>query len=114
MPSVDDYDVTFFNGVQVGKTGPEVANSWQKPRKYAVPADSVKAGKNVIATGSPIPPARRRHRRRGDVRAWFAVKPRCRWPHLKLKIRRRSTSNHCLRNRWDRATPGRQAVFTTA
>ncbi|HET6383015.1 MAG TPA: beta-galactosidase [Armatimonadota bacterium] len=46
---LDDFDNTFFNGVEVGHTGKETANWWQTPRYYVVPGKLVKAGRNVIA-----------------------------------------------------------------
>ncbi len=50
---IDDIDVTWFNGVELGS-----GERWNKPRTYIVPALSVKPGKNVIAvrcidTGGP-------------------------------------------------------------
>ncbi len=41
---IDDADTTFFNGVQVGNT-----DSYNALRVYSVPAELVKAGRNVIA-----------------------------------------------------------------
>lgn len=49
LGAIDDFDVTYINGQQVGKTGEEVPNHWQHPRKYMVPAGVLKAGENVIA-----------------------------------------------------------------
>lgn len=46
---VDDYDVTFFNGEVIGRTGLETPDTWQVKRYYKVPGKLVKAGKNVIA-----------------------------------------------------------------
>lgn len=46
---VDDFDRTFFNGVQVGATGMETASWWSVQRRYIVPGELVKAGRNVIA-----------------------------------------------------------------
>ena len=46
---IDDTDTTFVNGVRVGATGPGVAQSWEKPRAYPVPAGVLKAGRNVVA-----------------------------------------------------------------
>ena len=46
---VDDYDVTYFNGVKIGSTGNEVENWWLSFRVYKIPGNLVKAGKNVIA-----------------------------------------------------------------
>ena len=50
---IDDIDVTWFNGVELGS-----GERWNKPRRYIVPALSVKPGKNIIAvrcidTGAP-------------------------------------------------------------
>jgi len=44
LGAVDDRDTTFWNGVQIG-----AAEGWQTPRNYVVPAELVKAGRNVIA-----------------------------------------------------------------
>ena len=47
---VDKQDITYFNGVEVGRTGKgfEIQH-WNVPREYKVPGKLVKAGKNVIA-----------------------------------------------------------------
>lgn len=44
LGAIDDNDVTYFNGVEVGRT-----QGWNLPRKYTVPAKLVKKGKAVIA-----------------------------------------------------------------
>ncbi|MDH3584906.1 MAG: hypothetical protein OER86_11905, partial [Phycisphaerae bacterium] len=44
---IDDMDMTWFNGVQVG--GFETPGYWLAPRKYDVPASLARAGRNVIA-----------------------------------------------------------------
>jgi hypothetical protein len=46
---IDDFDQTFFNGMKVGSTGLEMPAFWSAPRRYIVPGDLVKPGKNVIA-----------------------------------------------------------------
>ncbi len=46
---VDDFDVTYWNGVQVGATGLETPNFYAKRRIYTVPAEMVKAGRAVLA-----------------------------------------------------------------
>ncbi|GAG43670.1 unnamed protein product, partial [marine sediment metagenome] len=46
---IDDYDSTFFNGVEVGFTGEETPDCWRVPRVYTVPARLVKPGESVIA-----------------------------------------------------------------
>jgi sialate O-acetylesterase len=43
---IDDYDITYFNGVQVGQTSKD--GSWFIARHYEIPAALVKAGRNVI------------------------------------------------------------------
>ena len=48
LGAIDDHDVTFFNGQQVGATGAETPNSWTTPRNYSVPGGLVKKGRNVI------------------------------------------------------------------
>ncbi|MBF9252861.1 9-O-acetylesterase [Pontibacter sp. 172403-2] len=40
---VDDNDITWFNGVEIGRT-----EGWDKPRTYTVPANLVKAGENIV------------------------------------------------------------------
>lgn len=42
--AIDDEDVTFFNGAQVGK-----GSGYNTPRSYTIPGKLVKAGKNMIA-----------------------------------------------------------------
>ncbi len=49
LGAIDDFDVTYFNGIQVGSTGEETPQFWLYPRKYVVPANLVKAGRSVIA-----------------------------------------------------------------
>jgi len=49
LSSIDDFDTTYFNGVKVGSIGIETPNSYMVPRRYKVPADLVKSGRNVIA-----------------------------------------------------------------
>ncbi len=46
---IDDCDTTYFNGVKVGQTGPEVEAHWASKRAYTVPGSLVKTGENVIA-----------------------------------------------------------------
>ena len=46
---IDDLDQTFFNGGKVGSTGLETPGFWSAPRRYTVPGELVKAGRNVIA-----------------------------------------------------------------
>jgi sialate O-acetylesterase len=49
LATIDDYDVTYFNGTRVGSIGSETPNSYMVPRHYTVPAELVKTGPNVIA-----------------------------------------------------------------
>lgn len=49
LTSIDDQDVTYFNGKKVGGIGRETQNSYMVPRKYVVPASLVRGGRNVIA-----------------------------------------------------------------
>jgi sialate O-acetylesterase len=44
---IDDMDVTYFNGKAIDSTVKD--NSWAADRHYTIPADIVKAGKNIIA-----------------------------------------------------------------
>jgi sialate O-acetylesterase len=49
---IDEVDVTWFNGEQVGATGnleKEIVEFWSQPRDYRVPGERVKAGENTIA-----------------------------------------------------------------
>ena len=46
---IDDFDVTYFNGAQVGATGSETPNSYLVPRRYKVSGSAVHAGSNLIA-----------------------------------------------------------------
>ena len=46
---IDDYDITYFNGEVIGKTGEETPDSWDVPRAYRIPAKLVKPGKNYMA-----------------------------------------------------------------
>lgn len=49
LGAIDDFDTTYFNGVRVGKMGPEVDNAYATPRVYRVAPGIVREGKNVIA-----------------------------------------------------------------
>ena len=49
LGALDDYDTTYFNGTKVGGIGSETPNSYMVQRRYTVPAELVKAGRNVIA-----------------------------------------------------------------
>ncbi|MEM1445988.1 MAG: 9-O-acetylesterase [Planctomycetota bacterium] len=49
LGAIDDFDVTYFNGTEVGRTGDNVARWWMEPRQYTVPAEQVLAGEALIA-----------------------------------------------------------------
>jgi sialate O-acetylesterase len=46
---IDDYDTTYVNGLEVGKTGKEVLQYWDHARVYRLPDYCVKPGTNMIA-----------------------------------------------------------------
>ena len=46
---VDDFDITYVNGVKVGGVGLETANAWDQVRNYEIPAGLLKAGNNTVA-----------------------------------------------------------------
>ncbi|HEY6187765.1 MAG TPA: sialate O-acetylesterase [Pyrinomonadaceae bacterium] len=46
---IDDFDITYFNGEQVGSTGRETTNAYAVKRRYNVPASLVRPGRNTIA-----------------------------------------------------------------
>ena len=45
----EQYDTTYFNGVEIGHTGDKAPGYYTAPRGYEVPGKLVKAGRNVIA-----------------------------------------------------------------
>ena len=48
--AIDKHDVTYFNGVEIGRTGQGYETKhWAVPRCYRIPAELVKAGRAVIA-----------------------------------------------------------------
>ncbi len=49
LGAVDDFDVTYFNGSEVGRTGLETPGFWSIERKYTIPERFVREGDNVIA-----------------------------------------------------------------
>lgn len=44
LGTVDDNDITFFNGEKIGAT-----DGWDKERTYKIPSNLIKAGKNIIS-----------------------------------------------------------------
>lgn len=49
IDAIDDCDITFFNGSEIGRTDRSVPNYWAARREYAVPGKLVKPGDNVLA-----------------------------------------------------------------
>jgi sialate O-acetylesterase len=49
LSTIDDIDLTYFNGAQIGKTFFDTPSPWMAPRIYTVPGKLVRTGKNVIA-----------------------------------------------------------------
>jgi sialate O-acetylesterase len=49
LGAIDDFDVTYYDNVQVGATGAETPNHWSTPRSYRIPGNLVKPGRAVIA-----------------------------------------------------------------
>ncbi|MEM1098298.1 MAG: 9-O-acetylesterase [Planctomycetota bacterium] len=49
LGAIDDFDVTYFNGLEVGRTGDDIERWWMEPRRYTVPAEQVVAGEALIA-----------------------------------------------------------------
>ncbi|HSD66347.1 MAG TPA: family 43 glycosylhydrolase, partial [Vicinamibacteria bacterium] len=49
LGALDDFDTTYFDGVEVGRTGKETPGYWAVPRQYAVPGGLVRGGRAVVA-----------------------------------------------------------------
>ncbi|MBO4648032.1 MAG: hypothetical protein J5806_07740 [Lentisphaeria bacterium] len=50
LGGIDKHDITYFNGVEIGRTGREIETEhWDRPRSYRIPGELVKAGENTIA-----------------------------------------------------------------
>lgn len=49
LAMIDDFDMSYFNGVKVGQMGAKTPDTWQTRRKYTIPAKLVKPGKALIA-----------------------------------------------------------------
>ena len=45
---IDDTDVTFFNGRMIGKVDASVPGYWHVPRRYRIPAESIRFGKKNL------------------------------------------------------------------
>lgn len=46
---IDDFDTSYFNGVEIGSTGKETPNWWTVPRFYRVPAQLISGNNALIA-----------------------------------------------------------------
>ena len=46
---IDDTDMVFVNGIEVGRTGRDTPQFWQVARSYRIPPGVVRAGSNLIA-----------------------------------------------------------------
>jgi sialate O-acetylesterase len=46
---IDDFDVTYWNGEEIGKTGDETPDSWKEPRLYSIPASQNNSNTACIA-----------------------------------------------------------------
>ena len=49
LGAIDDADVTYFGGREVGRVGYETPRHWAYHRRYVVPGEAVRAGANVVA-----------------------------------------------------------------
>lgn len=49
LGTIDDMDVTYVNGVEVGRTGADTPGFWMFRRSYDVPVEHLKPGPNVVA-----------------------------------------------------------------
>lgn len=50
LGGIDKTDISYFNGVEIGRTGEGVdVSCWCKKRVYTIPAELVKPGENIIA-----------------------------------------------------------------
>jgi hypothetical protein len=50
LGAVDDFDTTFVNGVEVGRTGEETPKWWAAPRNYKIPLPSFKLMQDNLIT----------------------------------------------------------------
>lgn len=49
LGAIDDFDIAWYDGTEIGRTGRDTANWWTTLRHYTIPAKLVKAGQAVIA-----------------------------------------------------------------
>ncbi len=48
LGAIDDADTTYFNGQEIGHTRSETPEYWAVPRRYRVPGELVRTGRNVV------------------------------------------------------------------
>ena len=67
IPAIKSYDTVFWNGREVDFTSKDTQKEdpWNQPRKYRVPGELVRAGKNTLAIRQFVPGSKRRHPRTG-------------------------------------------------
>ena len=50
LGSIDKHDTTYFNGVEIGRTGKDLeVEFFDKPRRYTIPGNLVRAGENTLS-----------------------------------------------------------------
>ncbi len=49
LGAIDECDIAFFNGNEIGSIGFEAHHYWEIPRKYTIPGGLVNPGKSIIA-----------------------------------------------------------------
>jgi sialate O-acetylesterase len=48
LGAIDDYDISYFNGREVGRIWKDTPNWYMTPREYTIPAALVKPGRNTV------------------------------------------------------------------
>jgi sialate O-acetylesterase len=49
LGAIDDVDIVYVNGEQIGRTGFDTPNYWSTPRRYVIPGEQVREGEMTIA-----------------------------------------------------------------
>jgi beta-galactosidase len=49
LGALDDFDITYVNGVEVGRMGADKSDTWRTNRLYTLPKGLIKPGRNLIA-----------------------------------------------------------------
>lgn len=49
VTAIDDYDITYVNGVRIGATGAETPKSYEQPRAYRIRKGLLRKGENTIS-----------------------------------------------------------------